>query len=54
MEIFERIQPKLKKYNVFHVRQVLDEVLEDADEGLTDDEIVELVKDILDWDPPTD
>jgi len=53
MGIFERILPRLKKYKVHHVREVLDEILED-EEDLSDEMIIELIIDILENDPPRD
>jgi hypothetical protein len=53
--IYTRIYPSLSQYPVHHIRDVLEEVLEDDKQGLlTDSEIIELVADILENDPPLD
>jgi hypothetical protein len=55
MEIFKRISPQLKRYNVDDILEVLEEVLDDAlanKEQLSDEVIIELVIDILENDPP--
>jgi hypothetical protein len=53
--IFKLIHPHLKKYNAHHILEVLEEVLAEAEEDgrkLTTEEIIELVGDILENDPP--
>jgi hypothetical protein len=53
--VYSRIYPSLRKYRVHHIRDVLEEVLEDDEQRvLTDSEIIELVTDILENDPPLD
>ena len=55
MEIFKRISPQLKRYNVDDILEVLEEVLDDTlanKEQLSDEVIIELVIDILENDPP--
>jgi hypothetical protein len=56
--IYTRIYPSLSQYPVHHIRDVLEEVLEDYEQDeqglLTDSEIIELVADILENDPPLD
>ena len=45
----------MKKYNVYQTMEVLEEILQDADEEgkqLSDAEIIELVVDIMENDPP--
>ena len=51
--IYTRIYPSLSKYLVHHIREVLEQVLEDdGGDLLTDSEIIEIVSDILENDPP--
>ena len=49
-KIFKRIHPQLKKYNVDHILEVLEEILNDEGD-LSDEMIIELVADILENDP---
>jgi hypothetical protein len=54
-EIYKRIRPKMKKYNVYQTMEVLEDILMDAEEEgkqLSDAEIIELVVDIMENDPP--
>ena len=51
--VYTRIRPFLSKYKTHHIREVLEEVLDDDEEGLlTDAEIIDAVADILENDPP--
>jgi hypothetical protein len=53
--IYKRIRPQMKKYNVYQTMEVLEEILMDAEEEgkqLSDAEIIELVVDIMENDPP--
>jgi hypothetical protein len=53
--IVERIRPKIpKKFSNFQVRTVVEELYYDEtiDETMKDETILELVMDILNWDPP--
>ena len=55
MEIYDRIRvhPMLSKFSDFYILMVLEEVLEDHEESMSDSLIIELVADILENDPPT-
>jgi hypothetical protein len=51
--VYTRIYPFLSQYNSHHIREVLEEVLDDDEERiLTDSEIIEIIIDILENDPP--
>ena len=51
--VYTRILPFLSQYNVHHIKEVLEEVLDDDEERLlTDAEIIDIVTDILENDPP--
>ena len=53
--LFKLIHPHLKKYNEHHIIEVLEDVLAEAEEDgrkLSTKEIIELVEDILENDPP--
>ena len=54
--IYKRIRPQLTRYNVYQTLEVLEEILMDAEEEgkqLSDAEIIELVVDNMENDPPT-
>ena len=55
MEIYDRIRvhPMLSKFRDFYILMVLEEVLEDHEEPMSDSLIIELVADILENDPPS-
>ena len=51
--VYIRILPFLSKYDKDDIKEVLEEVLDDDEEGLlTDAEIIDIVTDILENDPP--